>query len=157
MKIITQRSDMGDAAGENFAERHAMKRRNGQEQKLADDARLMREWRKWHREQLEEALAGVHRDVLKRLMAHLEKLHSARALVALIESIDWGAIDARTRLVALHETSQAICRLRESQNLPVFDDPLWDAPFNAFLRIREVVNQFPAPSGESVLGVSPSK
>jgi len=28
------------------------------------------------------------------------------------------------------------------------DDPLWDAPLNAFLRIRERINQFPAPLQE---------
>jgi hypothetical protein len=33
-----------------------------QQQKLADDARLLRAWRRWHRKQLEEALAGMHRD-----------------------------------------------------------------------------------------------
>jgi hypothetical protein len=118
------------------------------EKELADNAYLLRAWKKYRAEELSEALAGVHRDVMTRLMAYLEKLHSARELVEFIESINWGAIGTRTRATALHETSQAICRLRESQNLPPFDDPLWDAPLNAFLRIRERINQFPAPLQE---------
>src|SRR5262245_17267034 len=101
------------------------------------------------RDTLEEALAGLHRDVMTRLMAHLEKLRSARELVEFIESIDWGGVDAHTRLVALREINQAITKLRESQNLPPIDDPLPDAPLNAFLRIRQTINQFPAPNGEA--------
>jgi len=33
------------------------------------DARLLRAWRAWHAEQLQEALVGLHRDVMERLMA----------------------------------------------------------------------------------------
>ena len=46
---------------------------------LADRAHLLRAWRRWHREQLKEALAGVHGAVLERLMAKLKDLRSARA------------------------------------------------------------------------------
>jgi hypothetical protein len=35
-----------------------MKRRTAKEQALNDDAHLLRTWRKWHREQLEETLNG---------------------------------------------------------------------------------------------------
>src|SRR5215469_10605296 len=44
---------------------------------LADRAHLLRAWRRWHVEQLEEALADVHADVMSRLMAQLKDLHSA--------------------------------------------------------------------------------
>jgi len=57
-----------------------VKRRTKQEQKLADDVCLLRWWKAWHREQLEEALSGVHRDVLERVMAQLKNLKSAREL-----------------------------------------------------------------------------
>ena len=40
--------------------RGAAMKRNGQQQKLVDDARLLRAWRKWHREERETALAGPH-------------------------------------------------------------------------------------------------
>jgi hypothetical protein len=49
-----------------------MKKRKAQEQKLADDARLLRTCCEWHREQLAEALAGILSDVMKHLMAQLE-------------------------------------------------------------------------------------
>jgi len=39
-----------------------------QRQKLADDARLLRAWRKWHREEREQALAGSHCAMIERLM-----------------------------------------------------------------------------------------
>jgi uncharacterized protein YbjT (DUF2867 family) len=45
----------------------SMKRRNGQEQKLADDARLLRASKKFHREEREAVLAGPHRAVLAEL------------------------------------------------------------------------------------------
>jgi len=54
-----------------------------------------------------------------------------------------------TRAVVLHETSTAITKLRESQNLAPLDDPIPGAPPNAFQMIRAIVNAFPAPSGES--------
>jgi len=119
------------------------------EKELADNAYLRRAWKKFHREELEEALAGLDRDVMTRLMANLKQLRSARELVAFIEAQDWNAVDAHTRLIALHEINQAITKLRESQNLPPIDDPLPDAPLNALLRICQTINQFPAPSGEA--------
>jgi hypothetical protein len=67
-----------------------MKNRScAKDQKLADNARLLRAWRKWHGEQLEEALAGVHRDVVERLLAQLKDLRSTRELLAFIEAQDW--------------------------------------------------------------------
>lgn len=59
------------------------------DQKRADDARLIRAWRKWHREQLEEALAGMHSAVMARLMAELEDLRSAHKLVDFVAMQDW--------------------------------------------------------------------
>jgi hypothetical protein len=123
-------------------------RRNSKERdkKLADNARLMRWWRAWHREQLEDALAGLHGDVLGRLMAQLKDLRSARELVAFIEAQNWSMVDAHTRLIALHEINEAIVRLRESQKLDPIDDALWHEPPRAFQVIRAIVaNEFPAP------------
>jgi hypothetical protein len=118
-----------------------MKRHNAQDQKLADDARLLRHWRRWHPEQVEKALAGVHRSVFERLMAQLKDLRSARYLVAAVSAEDWSAVDADTRATALHHIDAAITALRERQKLPPFDDPLPGAPPNAFLMIREIINQ----------------
>jgi hypothetical protein len=70
-------------------------RHNEQQQKLADDARLLRAWRKWHREELETALAGPHGAMIERLMFILNNLarKSAPLLIAYIRGIDWTTID----------------------------------------------------------------
>ena len=77
-----------------------MRRQSAKDKELEDNARLLR---KWHAKQLEEALAGLHADVLGRLMAQLKDLRSARELVASIEAVDWATVDADTRAVALFE------------------------------------------------------
>jgi hypothetical protein len=126
-----------------------MKKRNAQEQKLADDARLLRTWREWHREQLEEALAGVRRDVLERLMEQLKDLRSARALVDFIAAQDWESVDADPRAIALFEINKAICAARERMNpKEPINDALPGQPLTAFLMIREIINKFPATAGE---------
>jgi hypothetical protein len=112
--------------------------RTAQEKKLADDARLMKWWRAWHAEQLEEALAGVHRDVLGRVMAQVKNLKSARELVNAVAAEDWDAVDADTKLVVLHEVDSAICTLREKMGMSPIDDPLPGEPDNAFLVIRSL-------------------
>jgi len=58
------------------------RRKSEKDKELADNARLLRAWRHWHREQLEKALNGLHASVMTRLMAELKNLHSARQLVA---------------------------------------------------------------------------
>src|SRR5262245_20159196 len=101
-----------------------MKRRTAKEQELADRSRFLRAWRKWHRERLEEALAGVHRDVLARLVNQLKDLRSARKLVDFIAAQDWTVVDYDTRFIALHQINNAISTLRERSGLTPFDDPL---------------------------------
>jgi hypothetical protein len=126
-----------------------MRRRTAQDQKLADDAYLLRAWRRWHREELEAALAGEHRCVLERLMAQLKDLRSARQLIAAISTEDWSVVDADTRATALHQIDTAIIARREQQQLPPFDDPLPGAPPNAFQIIREIITSFPLDRGEA--------
>ena len=58
------------------------RRRSEKEKELVDNAHLLRAWRAWHREQLEEALAGLHGGVLERLTAELKNFRSARELVS---------------------------------------------------------------------------
>ena len=125
-----------------------MKKRNAQEQKLADDARSLRTWREWHREQLEEALAGVRRDVLERLMEQLKDLRSACALVDFIAAQDWESVDADTRAIALFAINRAITALRERQKLPAINDALPGEPPSAFRMIREIITKVSPPSRE---------
>ena len=67
-----------------------------------------------HRAELEQALAEIHSDVMKRLMAQLEDLRSARALVDFIAAQDWESVDADTRAIALFEINRGITALRDS-------------------------------------------
>lgn len=116
-----------------------MKRRT-KEKELADNARLLRAWRDWHREQLEEALAGVHGAVLERLMNYLKDLHAARELVDFIAAQNWAAADSNTRLIALHEINKAITR--EERGLPPISDSIpWtgEKP-TAFEIIRNMIS-----------------
>jgi hypothetical protein len=86
--------------------------------------------RRWHRERLEEALEGVHADVLNRLLMELKELRSARALVDFIAAQDWAAIDSDTRPIVLHEINRAITEMRErvNRNEPISDALPGEAP-----------------------------
>jgi hypothetical protein len=112
-----------------------------QEQKLADDARLIRAWRKWHREELGEAIAGPHGPMIERLVFILKelKLESAPLLIAYIQGVDWTAVDYPTRLTALHEVNAAITRLRERNGMSPFDDGAPGNRANVFQTIRSIV------------------
>jgi hypothetical protein len=125
------------------------RRRTAQEQKSVDDQRLLRAWKNWHAEQLKEALAGVHRDVLGRVMAQLKDLRSARELVDALLAEDWSVVSADVRLIVLHEINCAITKLRERAN-PVepIDDAINNEPLNAFQIIRAMINKFPAQVGK---------
>jgi hypothetical protein len=128
-----------------------MKRRSAQEKELADREKLTRAWRKWHREQLEVALDGMHGDVMHRLMDGLKELRSARELVDFIAARDWSRIDANTRLVALHEINRAITELREHMGLDPIDDALPGEPLRAFQLIKAIIDprSFPQSAGEA--------
>ena len=115
-----------------------MKRR--EKDQVAD----LRAWRRHRRERLEEALTGVHRDALERLLAQLKGLQAARELVAFIADQDWSVVDADTRAIALHQINAAIMALRERQGLAPIDNALPNESSNAFRKIIE----FPAPSQE---------
>jgi hypothetical protein len=115
---------------------------------LADRAHLLRAWRRWHVERLEEALEGVHGAVLERLMAQLKDLHSARELVDFIAAQDWSVVDTDTRFTALHEINIAITKLRERNGQEPISDPLPGAPQNAFRIIKNLFKSFPPRAGE---------
>jgi hypothetical protein len=120
-------------------------RKLGKDEKLAETRKLTRAYLAWHREQLEEALIGVHGDVLVQLMIQLKNLREARGLLNFIEAQDWASIDAETRLIALHEINVAIARLRERNGMAPIDDPLPGQPENLFRRIKQTL--FAAPPG----------
>jgi hypothetical protein len=125
-----------------------MRRQFAKDKELEDNARLLRAWRKWHAEQLEEALAGVHRDVLERLMEQLKALRSARELVGFIATQNWSEVDADTRLTVLHQINTAIPKLREKSGMEPIDDPLPGQPDNASRIIKRLFESFPPSAGK---------
>jgi predicted ABC-class ATPase len=120
-----------------------MRRKSAKDKELDDRNRLARAWRKWHREQLEAALAGVHGAVFDRLMHTLKHLGEARELVDFIAAQDWSQVSAEDRLTALHEVNSAICKLRERNGLDPISDPLPSQPESAFRIIRKLMTSFP--------------
>ena len=105
-----------------------MKRRlpRNQEKELADQARLVREWKAWHAEQLADALAGAHGATIAELMMLLDQLElsSAAVLLDYMQRSDWSSVSYEVRLTALHQVNQSITRLRERNGMPGIDDPL---------------------------------
>ena len=124
--------------------------RSEQEQKLIDDARLLRAWKNFHREELKTALAGPHGAMVERLAYMLKalELSSAPLLLAYIRGVDWTAVDYLTRLTILHEINAAITRLRERNGMSPFDDGFPGDPPNLFQLIRPIlIPAEAAPSG----------
>jgi hypothetical protein len=134
-----------------------MKRRTPRdlEKERADQARQLREWKAWHREQLDEALSGSHGAMIAALVALLNRLElsAARTLVEFVQQHDWSVIDYATRLVALHEVGQAITRLRERKGLLGLDDPIpfLCQPDNAFWRIKQILLSAAPPGAHAGL------
>ena len=127
-----------------------MKRKSERDKKLVDDARFMRWWKAWHREEREAVLAGPHGAVLSKLFRMLENLKRVQPcqLIGLGRSIDSTASDSPTRSVVLHEASVSITRHREKCGLEPIDDALPGEPLRVFQVIRKIITEFPAPAGE---------
>jgi hypothetical protein len=121
------------------------------EEKLADDARLLRVWRRWHRDELEAAVAGPHGAVATRLVQLLRDLtlKSAPALLNFVDAQTWSDIDHNTRFILLHEIDAAVTVLRTRNGMLPFDDPPDDDRPNVFLKIRTIMFAPPrvAPPG----------
>jgi hypothetical protein len=119
------------------------------ERELADNARLLRWWKAWHREQRDAVLAGPHARTLAELFRAFAAIKHVKPaqLVGFIDAIDWSSIDYQTRLTVLHEVNAAITKFRESQKLEI-EDPLPGAPPNAFQVIRKIITEFSASSQE---------
>jgi hypothetical protein len=117
------------------------RRRTAEEQKLADDARLLRIWRAHHREELEAVLAGPHGNVLGELfraIANLKYVQPAQ-LIGLAQTIDWSTIPYATKLVFVHELNKATTAIRVKHNMEPFDDGLPGESETPFRMIKAIV------------------
>ena len=117
------------------------------EKELRDNARLLRWWKAWHREQREAVLAGPHGAVLAELFRMVKNLQHVQPaqLIGFARSIDWAVIDTDTKLVTLHEFNAAITRLRERHNMEPIDDTVEDEP--PFRTLKAILFPARAPAG----------
>src|SRR5262245_14148586 len=100
------------------------------EKELRDKTRLLRAWKRFHREEREAVLNGPHSAVLSelfRMFRNLEHLRPAQ-LIGFTQSIDWTAIDYQTRLIVLHEINNAITAFREKRGQEPIADNLPGEP-----------------------------
>ena len=117
------------------------------ERELANQARLTRAWKKFHREEREAVLAGPYARTLAelfRMFANLKHVQPAQ-LIGFISAIDWAAIDYPTRLVVLHEINNAITAFREKCGLEPIDDTVEDEP--PFRTLKAILFPARAPTG----------
>jgi hypothetical protein len=118
-----------------------MRARTAKEKELADNARLLRWWRAWHREQRELVLSGPHGTVLNELLRvfkNLQHMQSAQ-LIGYAQSINWEVIDFATKLVVIHELNSAITAFRERRGLEPISDPLPGEPDTPFRMIKAIM------------------
>jgi len=110
------------------------------DKKLTDDARLVRAWKKFHRDECETVLAGP-RAVLSELFWMFRNLQHIRPsqLIGFVGSIDWASIDYATRLTVLHEVNNAITAYRVKRGLEPIDDPLPRQPDSPFRIIKAIL------------------
>jgi hypothetical protein len=120
------------------------------EKELADNARLLRAWKKFHREQREAVLAGPHGAVLSelfRMFANIQHVTPAQ-LIGFVQSINWADVNYAVRLTVLHEINNAITAFRVERDLEPIDDSLPNEPESPFRLIKAIL--FPpngAPTG----------
>jgi hypothetical protein len=114
------------------------------ERELAEQQRLLRAWKKFHREEREAALAGPHGPMVERLTYILEslELNSAPLLLAYVRGVDWQTVDYSTRLTVLHEVNTAVTKLREHNGLSPFDDGMPGDRPSVFQTIRGIVTGY---------------
>jgi hypothetical protein len=111
------------------------------EKEIRDNARLLRAWKKFHREEREAVLVGPHGSVLSelfRMFANLKHVQPAQ-LIGFISAIDWAAIDYTTKLTVVHELNNAITAFREKRGLEPIDDNLPGDPETPFRTIKAIV------------------
>src|SRR5262245_48218847 len=110
------------------------------EKEIRDSARLLRAWKRFHRDEREAVLAGPHSAVLSelfRMFKNLQHLQPSQ-LIGYAQSIDWSLIDYDTKLVVIHECNTAITKFREKRGLEPIDDNL-DGPDTPFRAIKAIV------------------
>jgi hypothetical protein len=99
---------------------------------------LMRLWKRWRKDQVNEELDGPYRVQLQQLITFLKTmtLEDERKLLKFVLAGPWRNAPGDIRYLVLRLISTQQAKLREKAELPPFDDPLPGAPLNTYLTIR---------------------
>jgi hypothetical protein len=118
-----------------------MSTKTEKDKKLADNARLLRAWTKFHREEREAVLAGPHGAVLSELFRTFANIqHVAPVqLVGFVQSINWADVDYAIRLTVLHEINNAITEFRVKRDMEPIDDNLPGEPETPYRLIKAIL------------------
>jgi hypothetical protein len=117
------------------------RRKTALEKELSEVHALLRKHHRWHRTRCAEAIDGPHGALVEQLVEILGKLElsDGKHLIDFVHSQSWCGVDPDTRFVCLHAIDGAIIQLREKAGLPVFDDPVGDAPANVFQTVKHLM------------------
>lgn len=123
-------------------DRRAQLRQKKLAEVMAEKRELEQRYRAVKAEERQRLIDGPMGEELGKLIYFLEGLapHQGADLVAYVGTLDWlKDADADMRFTVLHLVAGAITSLRESQGLPPFDDPIFDARPSVFLKLREML------------------
>jgi len=97
---------------------------------LEDNAKLLRQWKAWHAEQLEAVLAGPDGAIIAPVVEHLKILGPSKVqtLIELVRAHDWSTVSVEAKFALLHAISAAIMRIRQKLRMERIDDPLPGEP-----------------------------
>ena len=110
------------------------------QKQLDEQAYLLKGYNSWVKERREALFAGPFGKECKALNSILRTMtpSSAPALISFIQKANWlKEADADTRHEVLAMVSNGITRVRLNAGLPPFDDAMPGEPDNAFLIIRD--------------------
>jgi hypothetical protein len=100
-------------------ERRAETRANKSDEERRD---LLKEWRAWRRQQIDDALAGSHGEDMAALLAHLKGITRWNEIDPDVILAAWRAADADTQFIARRLVRDHIVDLRVGVGLVPFDD-----------------------------------
>jgi hypothetical protein len=124
------------------ARQHATEKRRTKaaEKALAERDDLLRIWKRWRQERLEELLAGPQGAAAQELVTFLKAmtLDDGARLVEFVRAAGWERADADTKFEVLSLINITITALRERAGLAPIDDALPHEKSSAFLIIREL-------------------
>jgi hypothetical protein len=101
---------------------------NDLDQRLAERAKLNRQYHGWFREQIEAVRQGPYGTRLEQLRQFLDRMtpDDGAELIALVRRQGWHRAADDTRYLVLRVINNSILLVREKHGLPPFDDALDD-------------------------------